>query len=317
MRRLGLVLMPCLVSGCVAVWGGAYHVESEDASGGAIRYDHVVISERAVQVHANEICEKYNKVAVIYNEQYGVVIPGGSIDEISFSCKTPTPQPDGQPVAKAQLPQSSPAGRSSGSGYLVDNTGDILTNFHVVDGCSSIDLRQGEVESSAIVVAIDQVNDLAIVRGKIPGLEPVKFRSGKTIRAADGVVVMGYPYAGLLSSAPQTTTGSITSLSGIGDDTSIFQISAPVQPGNSGGPLFDLSGNVVGTVVSTLNPMLIAKVTGSIPQNINFAIKEEVVREFLDSNNIKYTLSNSSRTLDPADVSESGARSVAMVECAK
>lgn len=96
MRQIIVAFISFLLSGCIAVWGGAYHVESEDSSGGAIRYDHVVISVRAVFVHANEICAKYQKVAVVERESYGVVLSGGSIDEMVFSCVVPSQQPDNQ-----------------------------------------------------------------------------------------------------------------------------------------------------------------------------------------------------------------------------
>jgi hypothetical protein len=90
--RLGCIALSMLaLGGCIAVWGGAYHVESEDSSGGVIRYDHVIIPARAVFAHANEVCAKYQKVAVADGERYGVVLPGGSIDEISFSCKVGQP----------------------------------------------------------------------------------------------------------------------------------------------------------------------------------------------------------------------------------
>ena len=128
---------------------------------------------------------------------------------------------------------------------------------------------------------------------------------------------MGYPYAGLLATSPQTTTGTITALAGIGDDSRFLQITAPIQPGNSGGPLFDSSGHVVGTIVSTLNALAVAKVTGSIPQNVNFAIKSGIVREFLDSKNIAYETATSSESKSPADVSELGAKSLVMIECTK
>ena len=160
MRQLQIVFMFCLLSGCVAVWGSAYHVESEDASGGAIRYDHVVISERAIQVHANEICARYHSIAVVENQRYGVVVPGGSIDEISFSCKAPGIQPESRSATKMPSESSKAAEQSSGSGYLVNNDGDILTNFHVVDGCRSVNLRRGERTYSANVVALDQVSCL-------------------------------------------------------------------------------------------------------------------------------------------------------------
>lgn len=87
MRSVAWMLALSL-GGCMAAWGGAYNIESEDSSGGAIRYDHTAISERAVFAHANEICAKYQKVAVVDGKKYGVVLPGGSIDELSFSCGT-------------------------------------------------------------------------------------------------------------------------------------------------------------------------------------------------------------------------------------
>jgi S1-C subfamily serine protease len=255
--------------------------------------------------------------AVIENERYGVVLPGGSIDEMSFSCRTPGAQPDSRSATKVPPKSSKSVEQSSGSGYLINNEGDVVTNFHVIDGCNLVKLRRGERTYPANVTALDQVNDLAIVNGHVPGLDPVRFRTGRPIRPADAVMVVGYPYAGLLSSAPQTTTGNITSLSGIGDDTRLFQISAPVQPGNSGGPLFDASGNVVGTVVSTLNPIVMAKITGSLPQNISFAIKATVIEEFLRSKNVAYGSASSAHVLDPADASDAGAKLVVMVECTK
>jgi len=89
MRPLPIILISALVCGCAAVWGGAYHVESEDSSGGAIRFDHVLVSDREIQVHANELCARYQRVAVVERERFGVVLPGGSIDEISYACREP------------------------------------------------------------------------------------------------------------------------------------------------------------------------------------------------------------------------------------
>jgi Trypsin-like peptidase domain len=88
----------------------------------------------------------------------------------------------------------------------------------------------------------------ARVRAQISGLPILHFRDGKYIRPADPVVVLGFPYAGLLATAPQVTTGAVSALAGLRDDTRYLQLTAPVQPGNSGGPLLDLSGNVVGIV---------------------------------------------------------------------
>ena len=155
------------------------------------------------------------------------------------------------PSQVAAMPQQRPAPpkaieESIGTGYAVDDIGSVVTNRHVVTGCTRLRMRRGEQVVAAELIASDEGNDLAVLRGNLPGLLPVHFREGKGIRPADTVVAIGYPYAGLLSSTPQVTTGTVTALAGIEDDSRFLQITAPVQPGNSGGPLFDLSGNVVG-----------------------------------------------------------------------
>ena len=313
----GVMALCCLAAGCVAVWGGAFHIESEDPSGVSIRYDSVLIDTRSIYKHADQVCAKYQKVAAFEYQRNSVILPGGSVHEISFTCRNPPPSPANQSGAATVPEVPKPPEHSSGSGYAIDIIGNVITNFHVIDGCKTLILRKGELTAPASVFAVDQLNDLAVVKGQMHELVAVKFRSGKNIRAADGVVVLGYPYAGLLSTTPQTTTGTVTALAGIEDDSRFLQISAPIQPGNSGGPLFDLSGNVVGTVVSTLNPLVMAKVTGSLPQNINFAIKGGIVKEFLDGKGIAYQMAASTAKLEPADVGELGAKSVVMIECIK
>jgi S1-C subfamily serine protease len=100
-------------------------------------------------------------------------------------------------------------------------------------------------------------------------------------------------------------------------DTRYFQLTAPVQPGNSGGPLLDLSGNVVGIVSARINALAVAEATGTLPENINFAIKSAIIRGFLEANQIDYETAQSTGKLDPADVGEIAAKSVVMLECFK
>ena len=101
------------------------------------------------------------------------------------------------------------------------------------------------------------------------------------------------------------------------DDTRVVQVTAPIQPGNSGGPVLDEGGNVIGVVQSTLGTVATAAKTGRIPQNMNFAIKASIARVFLDSNNILYGTTVTDRRIDVSQISETAEQSVLLVECWK
>jgi S1-C subfamily serine protease len=113
------------------------------------------------------------------------------------------------------------------------------------------------------------------------------------------------------------TTGNISALAGIGDDASKYQITAPVQPGNSGGPLLDQFGNVVGVVVATLDALGFANATGNIPQNVNFAIKGTVVQEFLRAHSVSYRTALSQDEMSSADASQRATKFTVVIECWK
>ena len=109
-------------------------------------------------------------------------------------------------------------------------------------------------------------------------------------RLGESVEAFGYPLADILSTSGNFSLGNISALSGLGDDSRYLQISAPVQPGNSGGPLLDQRGNLVGVVSSKLNALnVMLQKEGDIPQNVNFAIKASVAATFLQSNNVKFS----------------------------
>lgn len=202
-----------------------------------------------------------------------------------------------------------------GTAFAVNSAGEFLTNYHVVKGCTVLRLRWDGAGHDATVLTSDEQNDLAVVRSSGGKIEPLRFREGKGIRPGEGIVVLGFPYSGLLSTSAQVTTGGISALTGIRDDIRFMQLTAPVQPGNSGGPLLDLSGNVVGVVSSRINELAVAEATGSLPQNINFAIKSAVIRTFLDAHQIAYETAPSSARLEPADVAETATKSTLLVEC--
>jgi Trypsin-like peptidase domain/Sel1 repeat len=208
------------------------------------------------------------------------------------------------------------AGDALGSGVAIGSHGEILTNSHVVENCAKItaQLSSNNSQTAALVVR-DQKNDLAVIQIDTAPASVAAFRDGTSVRAGDTVIALGYPLSGLLASSASLSVGNVSALAGLGDDQRYLQISAPVQPGNSGGPLLDASGHVVGVVTAKLNAANVARFTGDIPQNVNFAIKAEVVRAFLDSKGIAYRTARSEQQLSPADVGDIARPSTVSIRC--
>ena len=218
-------------------------------------------------------------------------------------------------VASASISGAAQAAEIYGSGVVIGIHGEVLTNAHVVKQCTRITVRSSAQDSAvALVLARDDKNDLAVVRSSTPLSQVATFRDGP-VRAGDAVVALGYPLVGLLATTANLTVGNVSALAGLGDDSRYLQISAPVQPGNSGGPLLDASGHLVGVVTAKLDAALVARFTGDIPQNVNFALKAEVVRTFLDSNGIAYHSAPSDKQLSPADVGDIARPFTLRIEC--
>lgn len=127
--------------------------------------------------------------------------------------------------------------------------------------------------------------------------------------------VAGYPLRGLLSDRLNVTNGNVSALAGLGGDPKRLRITAPVQPGNSGGPLLDATGNVIGVVVSKLDAVRTAELTGDIPQNVNFAIKGALVRGFLDIHGAAYRRQASDVKLAPEQLAERARAFTVAVHC--
>ena len=196
---------------------------------------------------------------------------------------------------------------SSGSGFRVAR-GAVITNHHVIDGCSRLRVN-GVV---AQVAGMDARGDLAWLRVELPG--PAGKLRARRAALGEPVAVAGYPLRGLLSGF-NLTTGNLSSVSGMRGDTRLVQITAPVQPGNSGGPMLDSSGNLMGVVVSKLDAIKAAKLTGDIPQNVNFAINANVLRSFLDAQGVDYETANSDKAVPNTAIAERAKGFTVLVEC--
>jgi TPR repeat protein len=169
-----------------------------------------------------------------------------------------------------------------GSGFFITGEGCFVTNHHVIADARRLRVRAAGGIYPATVLRDDPSNDLAIlkVEGKFASL-PVGGSRG--LKLADRVATIGFPIPELQGLAAKYSDGVIAALSGPGDDPRFLQISVPVQPGNSGGPLLDSSGRVVGVIVSQLDKITTLKVAGVLPENVNYAIKGTILLGLLES----------------------------------
>jgi S1-C subfamily serine protease len=221
-------------------------------------------------------------------------------------------------VTSSSLPAGAASQGSIGSGIVIDTKGHVITNEHVVRACPRPTVMDSEGHSyEAEVTARDAANDLALLSTTHHWAEPATLRDGHEPRPGDGVVVTGYPLGGALGSGMIVTTGSLSALSGLHDDSRLLQVSAPVQPGNSGGPVLDESGHLLGMVSGSLNGMAVAVVTGLLPQNVNFAVKTTIIHNFLDTHTIAYAHAAPGHDLQPGEVGELARKFTVRVECRK
>lgn len=201
---------------------------------------------------------------------------------------------------------------------FVDSDGYVLTNVHVVNGCQSIavkTLRQPPVPG--VIEAVDPKNDLALLRIRGGYGAPVTFRSqARPARLGENVMAIGYPLFGILSNEPKATFGQVNSVAGINNDYTLLQVSAPIQPGNSGGPVLDESGMVVGVVVSELAPAIISRI-GAVPQNVNFAIRGELAQIFMTAHGVPFAQEASGRRLRNDEIAAQAEATTAQVFCLK
>lgn len=200
---------------------------------------------------------------------------------------TRTANDDRQPKQVPQFQQPPKAVESiySGTGFLFSSKDYVITNWHVVRGMTSIKVMflNGE-KINAKVVLKDTENDIAFLKlEQSPQLPASEIRIGDSsgMRMGDEVFTIGYPAHQILGMNPKYTKGEVNALSGISDDPRVFQVSVQIQPGNSGGPLFNSKGEVIGVTQASLDPKVAMGTFGALPQNVNYAIKSSYISNLL------------------------------------
>jgi len=169
-----------------------------------------------------------------------------------------------------------------GTGFFITEDGYLITNQHVAGNGAQVRLVTEAGLISAKVVKVDAANDLALL--KVEGkFTPIPVVSSRAVKMGGTVATVGFPNIGLQGFAPKLAKGEIAALSGPQDDPRYFQISVPVQPGNSGGALVDERGNVVGVVAAKLNVAAAVATSGALPANVNYAVKSSLLLSFLES----------------------------------
>lgn len=219
---------------------------------------------------------------------------------------------------KQGTPAAKPGRTGSFSGTGFSAGGHIVTNNHVIDGCIG-DIKgnlTGEAAMVLRVVSKDSTNDLALLQapGTTTFKDVAKIRD-RSMKSGDSVVAIGFPFHGYLTSDFTVTNGIVSSLSGLRNDTRHLQISAAVQPGNSGGPLFDMSGQVVGVVSAKLDALRVVRTTGALPENINFAIKTGALRDFLDNSVVPYQTAEPKGELKTTDIAGNARAYTMLISC--
>ena len=185
-------------------------------------------------------------------------------------------------IHEQQIADAESRARRVGTGFFITDSGYLLTCFHVVNNAASIQVGTKSGLFYADLVQSDPAKDVALL--KVTGtFSSLPLDYSNTVSLGEAVFTIGFPRPDLQGWQPKLTRGEISSLTGMQDNPDDYQISVPVQPGNSGGALLDEHGNVVGIVSATLRASLADIREGIAPENVNYAIKSSCAMTLIDS----------------------------------
>jgi S1-C subfamily serine protease len=183
------------------------------------------------------------------------------------------------------LPEAGPAAQGTGTGFYV-GARILVTADHVVGQCERVALADG---TELVPLGADPELDVAAFASPVSVPSWFALAPEAEARLGQRVLAAGFPYYSIVGTSLNLTGGNVSALAGVNDDARFFSFTAPVQPGNSGGPLIDARGQVTGLVVSRLSEQFIVEETGSLPQNVNYALNVSELKRFLDSRGIAHS----------------------------
>ena len=265
-KALALARDPKLPDAFSPRWAAGY---SSNASTEGEAIDQAMSQCRAarVQYGVNATCELYAiGEQVVYGSRY----------ELPHA---PAPS---APVAEPEPPTSGPQ-VAEGTCFAVRSDGVLVTAYHVVEGATSIQVALADGRQlPATVETVSPTLDLAVLRVAASTPEYLVLAENRPASLGDSVFTIGFPVRSLLGDEPKYSSGEISSLSGPHDDATYLQVTVPIQPGNSGGPLVSSQAEVLGIVTLIAAPLPFIEATGSLPQNINWAVRGELVRTLVN-----------------------------------
>ncbi len=238
----------------------------------------------AVKWNALAAAQGDEKAVNMWNNFYKNKIPAEQIAEGQRVAKefVPHPETPGASPSPVSNLRATDFPKATGSGFFITDNGYLISNFHVVKAATKVRIVTSAGTVEAKVVQTDAANDLALLKaeGRFASL-PIS--PSRKVQLGSTVATVGFPDPGLQGFSPKLAKGEIASLSGAADDARYFQISVPVQPGNSGGALVEEHGNVVGIVSAKLNAAAALQSSGALPENVNYAVKSSFLLGFLES----------------------------------
>lgn len=220
------------------------------------------------------------------------------------------------PTKTTTAPTENEHNTSFGTGFFIANNY-VLTAWHVLENCTTkFHVKYpGYNSEDARTAGKDEVNDLILLKTNMAndGIATFRFKP----KLGEQVASFGFPFAKKLSTGGNFTLGNVTAIVGIGDDTSKFQLSAALQPGNSGGPILNSSGRVLGISQMVMGTLKMAELEGgAIPQNVNFAISSAIAVKLLTIKDINPQIDlNDPKKLEPEILAEIAKKFTVQVFC--